>query len=162
MLSRRKLIVERVRAVGNYLEASARSGGLVRRGSGVDATIQDQVRALTKNALDLFEVGEEGVAWWTQVELYAAFAEAASKLEDGRSLLNADGSLQFTNVRVEMLEAWALGTSDGPRFRGQEWSSSAPVDRMREAFVTPFSEAPDAMLWAPILDWRLASGISKQ
>ena len=118
----------------------------------LDQLISD-VLAMTRHTLDLFQLGDEGVAWWTQVELYSALAEPLSKASAGAPLINELGESTFTLPRYEMLLGWSEGTSLGPRFRGQEHSAPENMDRLRENFVRPFSEAPDNMVWAKILQW---------
>lgn len=114
-----------------------------------------RIRQVTKSGLSHFVRGEEGVAWWTQVELYAALAEPMRLERDGEPLTDSQGRLTWVGARPELLEEWCRFRSDGPRFRGQDAGSPESIDSLRENIVIPFSESPEDLEWAPIIDWRL-------
>lgn len=151
--TRRIKIVDAVRAVSDVIVSAASNGTiwtLTDRQSRLAKTIEEA----TESALALFEPGEEEVAWWTQVELYSGWAEPVLMVLRNEPLTKESGELLFTPPRAEMLSGWANGASLGPRFRGQHESAPENIDDERESFVVPYSEPPEQMQWAPILDWR--------
>jgi len=146
-------IVARMRDMAELIISAARTGDLV--GARFESSgVRRRADNLTTEALALFVPGEEEIAWWTQVEFYAGLAEPLSLLTRGEPLLDEEGVVLFTPPRFAMLSGWAEKGLPGPRFRGQSDSAPSQVDTAREDFVVPYSEAPEAMIWAPIVDWR--------
>lgn len=150
-LRHRRVIVACIQEVASFVVENALSGALRPQGP---AWVRERAHELTRTTLAHFQPGEEEVAWWTQVELYGGIAEPVSLLRHGERVVDERGTLLFTPPRFSMLADWADGKSAGPRYRGQDSSAPTNVDTLRERFVIPFSEAPDDMIWAPILDWR--------
>ena len=115
---------------------------------------------LTAQALDLFEVGEEVVAFWTAAEFYAGWYSPFEWLtatrtpreprESGEPLLSTnDLTPGWSPARPEELASWAQvrwpwdrGNSRGPRY-GDLWS---PGDKTRHAVVIPNSDVNVDML----------------
>lgn len=147
----RRVIVACIQEIASFVVENALSGALGPEGP---VRVRERADELTRITLAHFQPGEEEIAWWTQVELYGGIAEPISLLRDGERVVDERGTLLFTPPRFSMLVDWADGKSAGPRYRGQDSSAPMNVDTLRERFVIPFSEAPDDMIWAPILDWR--------
>ncbi|MFT2750535.1 hypothetical protein ACMT9U_13235 [Clavibacter sp. Sh2036] len=105
--------------------------------------------AAAATTLSLFEKGEEGVAWWTQVELYAGFADpirAFREKTSGEMVL-----YQYAPPRAYMLVAWARNESPGPRYAMHAAAADSNEDTSRHNIIPPQTETPDDFIWAPIL-----------
>lgn len=149
-IHRRAEIVSQVEKVRALIDAAAREGALGR----TDQAVISSIRHETQRALNQFLVGDEEIAWWAQVELFAGLAEPLGLVREGKALVDADGDLLFSPPRSSELREWEMGIGPGPRFEGHHASAPTHVDSFREQLVSPYSEAPASMLWAPILDWR--------
>ncbi|WP_147359969.1 hypothetical protein [Clavibacter lycopersici] len=102
--------------------------------------------------LSLFEEGEEGVAWWSQVELYAGFADPIRVL---RTEPASDIGAEYgTPPRSYMLYSWATNESAGPRYAMQSQAANKNEDTFRHDIIPPQTEVPDDFIWAPILQGR--------
>jgi hypothetical protein len=104
-------------------------------------------RQISRRLLARFVAGEEAVAMWTQVELYAGFVDAALRAMEGAPLVDDDGRALFLPPRVGPISAWAQG---GPQ---PVYANDAHPDgdKSRHALVTPNAGSPPGMDWAPIL-----------
>lgn len=113
---------------------------------------------LTAQALDLFEPGEEVVAFWTAAEFYGGWFSPLQWLRDtrvpreggGGPLLDS-GSLHqgWFQARPQLLAAWAqdgrpwhTGNARGPRYA----DSFTAGDRSRHNVVIPNSDVNSDML----------------
>lgn len=119
------------------------------------STAVHRIRDGSARCLSLFHPGDEEVAWWCQVELFGSLAQVLGLISQKRPLVDDRGDLTFLPPRSESLVPWALHDSLGPRYRGQHCSAPDNIDDTRVKYVTPYSEAPEDMLWAPINDWRV-------
>lgn len=118
---------------------------------------------LSAQALDLFETGEEVVAMWTAVELYAGW-EAPFLSMDARRIPRESGptglvpdppeGICLDPARPQELAEWAQvrwpwdrGSARGPRYA----EMFGPGDLGRHLMVRPNSESPPGMLWPFVL-----------
>lgn len=125
--------------------------------------VQERYDDLVVETLDLFEMGEEDVAFWVAVELYAGFLEPLYWLDAHAEEFGQDGGAPYLNFevrgmrlpdgwtppRADMLLEWA-GGGKGPRY-GDLFTSG---DHARHLVVIPNSDVNLGMLRPPI--WILA------
>jgi hypothetical protein len=127
---------------------------------------------LTVQALELFEPGEERVAFWTMVEFYAGIADPLlfgfalkERLPAGASVrLNTMGGSWgddglgevdgFRLPRVEMLADW-VGGGLGPLYGTFEHPEG---DSERHRVVPPNTDVIQDMLWPPVIRIAQAAG----
>lgn len=107
----------------------------------------EEYREISRRMLARFVAGEEAVAMWTQVELYAGFVDAALRAINGEPLIDDDGRTRFSPPRIGPISDWARGGPQ-PVYANDERPDG---DRSRHQLVTPNAASPPGMDWAPIL-----------
>lgn len=132
------------------------------------ADVRREYDDITIEALDLFVEGEEEVAFWTAVELYAGFLDPLDYLEQmgtprGRNpkgwpllapdaegeMTSGDGPMQRSGYllpRAERLVGWASMKDPGPRYG----DLLREGDKLRHNIVRPNSDGSTDMLRPPI------------
>ena len=149
-MDRREQILNGVSVARDLVLECARADLFVRSGEPPNQDLlssYENYRRHTKSILGLFVYGEQDVAMWTQVELYAGMAEPAIMVAAGEAIFSQDGSPNFTPPRVEPIRAWFLGGAQ-PVFATFERPNG---DRSRHSIVTPNAGSPPGMDWAPVL-----------
>jgi len=160
---RRQIISLMARAVA--LQARAINDGRFDRAYVENSTepvsaVREKYDDLTAQALDLFEPGEDVVAFWTAVEFHAGWDDPLSYLREKatpRKDPGPNGYLLTTNnlsggwraARPELLAQWAQvrrpwdrGNARGPRFA----DAHSAGDRTRHHIVIPNSDVNADML----------------
>lgn len=151
--------------VSNLVRADLLLKNAMRDGSYDDAYIADSMRPLarlrdryeqlTAETLDLFEPGEEHVAFWVSVEFYAAFHDPLVRMKDGGvdRERRADGvplahphGNYYLAPRHDMLLEWSLWRAIGPNY-GHRFQMG---DRARHNVVVPNSDSAVGLLRPPI------------
>ncbi|MDO4045000.1 hypothetical protein [Clavibacter michiganensis] len=149
-LARRMDIVRRMLEhaadVWDIHEAGIYASHVSNQSSDFDRRYRDYFAA-TKLTLSKFAIGEEDVAWWTQVELYAGFADPIRSLRDGAEEAS---KLPWIPPRAYMLLSWARGQSPGPQY-AMSYQGINNEDTSRHNIIPPGTETPDDFVWAPIL-----------
>lgn len=151
--ARRHDLQSGLRVAELFVLESARTGAVTAGIANAQSlkNLRGQYDLLTRKVLDLFQVGDERVAWWAQVELYSGFAEAFVAARSGGSLFTPNGEPMFLPPRSRDLDNWVQGFDSGPGYRGDEFDPDETLDTMRAAIVLPNSETPADMIWAPVL-----------
>lgn len=123
-------------------------------------TFRQEFDQLTVEALDLFEPGEEDVAFWTSAEFYGGFWDPLYFLRESKAVkdgdwpllpIEAEGSTEYGYIlpRPNELVGWAERNHAGP-FYG-DLVSGVDGDRTRHRVVRPNSDVNMDMIRAPIL-----------